>query len=126
MGVYRKTKSVEALLNEFEQKNKAISIAALLERFQESMNKSTVYRILKRLENNGILHSFIGKDGMKWYAKYNGCSASLDGDNHPHFQCRDCGKTACLSLEVMIPSFPYGKIESTNLLFIGQCVDCLV
>ena len=33
------------------------------------MNKSTVYRALKRLEDDEIIHAFIDGDGLKCYAK---------------------------------------------------------
>lgn len=125
MGIIRKTKSVKTLLKIFEQTNNAISVVILVERLHRKMNKTTVYRVLERLENEGILHSFTGKDGLKWYAKYNGCSSSNHMDLHPHFQCRDCGKTACLAIDILIPSVSNYRIDSAELLLIGQCEDCL-
>ena len=56
------------------------------------MNKTTVYRILDRLEQDGTIHCFNGKDGLKWYAKCNGCSENHHYDLHPHFQCNNCDK----------------------------------
>lgn len=120
MGIIRKTKSVETLLKMFEQTNHAISVVELVERLHQEMNKTTVYRILQRLEDEGTLHFFIGRDGLKWYAKCKEGSPS-----HPHFQCRDCGKVECLHIDVSIPSFPNYKIDSGELLLIGQCEECL-
>ncbi len=125
MGVIRKTKSVKTLLNEFEQTSDAISVVELVERFQEEMNKTTVYRILERLEDEGMVHSFTGQNGLKWYARCKGCSATHHHDIHPHFQCRNCGKTECISIEVSIPQVPNHKIDSAELILIGQCEDCL-
>lgn len=125
MGIIRKTKSVKAILHQFEQTSDAISVVDLVERVRQDMNKTTVYRILERLEDDGSLHSFIGKDGLRWYAKCRGCSSEEHVDSHPHFQCRDCGKTECLTLDVSIPSLPGHKIDSASLLLIGQCEKCL-
>ena len=126
MAIIRQTKSVKALLNAFEQSDDAISVVELVKQVKQKMNKTTVYRILDRLEDDGKLHSFMGTDGLKWYAKCDhSCSAEHHVDSHPHFQCRDCGKTSCLSIDVSIPSVPNYKIESAELLLIGQCDNCL-
>ncbi|MGK0363518.1 MAG: Fur family ferric uptake transcriptional regulator [Saprospiraceae bacterium] len=125
MGIIRKTQSVKTLLKEFEQSKKALSAIELVERFNGQMNKTTVYRILERLEDDGSLHSFTGKDGLKWYALCHGCTQSHHVDKHPHFQCRDCGKTECLSLDIAVPSIPNYKVEIAELLLIGQCENCL-
>ncbi|MCH2224684.1 MAG: transcriptional repressor [Crocinitomicaceae bacterium] len=124
MGVVRKTKSVMTVLNTFEQTGKAVSAVALVEHLQDSMNKTTVYRILDRLEDQGTLHSFMGKDGLKWYAKCDGCSSTHHIDSHPHFQCRGCGKTECLSMDVTIPPIPKHKVDFAELLLIGLCETC--
>ena len=65
----RKTKPLKLLLNEFNQKEDAISIVELINKFSDKMNKTTVYRILNRFEKEGILHSFIDNDGLRRYAK---------------------------------------------------------
>ncbi|RZN84082.1 MAG: transcriptional regulator [Winogradskyella sp.] len=126
MGVIRKTKAVTTVLNIFENKNEAKSVVSLIELVKGDMNKTTVYRILDRLEQDGFIHSFNGKDGLKWYAKCNGCSAHKHSDKHPHFQCKECDKVECLSLEVNIPILKNHKVDSTDILLIGQCESCSV
>ncbi|HHP7242643.1 MAG TPA: Fur family transcriptional regulator [Cyclobacteriaceae bacterium] len=125
MGVVRRTKSVDSLLELFEQANEALSAIDLVERLKSEMNKSTVYRILERLEDEGTLHTFKGKDGLQWYAKCKGCTSSHHTDLHPHFQCKVCGKTECLDLELTIPAVSNRKVDSADLLLLGQCEDCL-
>lgn len=126
MGVVRKTKSVKALLSAFTEQEVALSTVALVEQFHDHMNRSTVYRILERLEDEGILHSFTGRDGLTWYAlgSDNRCSDEANLDTHPHFQCRDCGKTECLPMSVTIPDVSKHNVESVSLLLVGQCSDC--
>jgi Fur family ferric uptake transcriptional regulator len=74
MGILRKTKSVKLLVDEFEKHSTAISVITLIERLHLKMNKTTIYRVLDKLEDDGFLHSFLGKNGHKWYAKCSGCS----------------------------------------------------
>lgn len=126
MGIQRKTKSVKALLNAFEQTNTALSTLELVERLHSQMNKSTVYRILERLEDDSILHSFTGQDGLTWFALNNSeiHAHSHSLNTHPHFQCRDCGKTECLSINVPIPEVDKHSVDSASLLLIGRCADC--
>jgi Fur family ferric uptake transcriptional regulator len=62
MAVSRKTKTVKLILELFENTNNAISVVDLVSIFKEKMNKTTVYRILNRLEESGILHSFTDRD----------------------------------------------------------------
>ena len=63
----------------------------LLFHFLLRLNKSTIYRINK-LEDDCIIHSFVGLNGLKWYAKCSGCTVKEHNDNHPHFQCKNVMK----------------------------------
>ena len=124
MGIIRKTKSLTTILQVFEEKYDAIAVVHLIELVRSLMNKTTVYRVLDRLEQDGIIHSFNGKDGLKWYAKCKGCTADHHTDKHPHFQCSECDKVECLSVEIKIPSIKNHRIDSTDILIMGQCEVC--
>lgn len=125
MGIVRKTKSVRIILEAFESEERAKSVVELIKQFEDQMNKTTVYRILERLEEEGVLHSFIGKDGLKWFAKYRETPSLNYTNYHPHFQCSGCGKSECLTIDISIPTVPNHRIDTANLLLIGQCSDCL-
>ncbi|WP_196893878.1 Fur family transcriptional regulator [Aureivirga marina] len=126
MGIIRKTQSVEVLLNEFQEKSNAISAIELIKRLSSQINKTTVYRVLDKLEDDGVLHSFLDNSGIKWYAKCNDCSKAGHTDMHPHFQCVSCGKVDCLSIEVTIPPIPNREIEVSQILIQGRCESCNV
>ncbi|MEL6589258.1 MAG: transcriptional repressor [Bacteroidota bacterium] len=119
------TKPLKVLLDTFEQSDGAISLADLIRRLQPHMNRTTVYRILQRLEKRKTLHSFRGKDGSKWYAKCPEHAAEPLPDAHPHFQCKVCGKIECLNLDVSNLLGANYKIDPGELLVIGECEDCL-
>lgn len=126
MGIIRKTKSLESILNEFNKSNAAISAKQLIEHLDNKFNKTTIYRVLDKLEEDGVLHSFLGKNGLKWYAKCKDCSSKNHQDVHPHFQCSDCGKVDCLEVSITIPKIPNRKIEFSQLLIQGKCEECIV
>lgn len=124
MGVIRRTKSVKAVLKAFEECKTAMSAIELVDRFSVQMNKSTVYRILERLEDGGTLHSFLGKDGLRWY-EVSSYLDSNDLDIHPHFQCKECGKAECLPINIPMPEVTKYSIESASLLLMGTCENCI-
>ena len=126
MGVLRKTKSVEIVLKEFDKDSNAISVIALVDLLHSEMNKTTVYRILNKLEDDGVLHSFLGKNGHKWYAKCHNCFSTVHQDIHPHFQCICCGKVECLDINVRIPEIPNHKVEVSQILLQGKCEACFI
>lgn len=125
MGVIRKTQSLKVLLAEFQNTTEAISAITLIKRLDSKLNKTTVYRVLEKLEDDGILHSFLDKNGIKWYAKCNSCTQTKHFDAHPHFQCLRCGKVDCLSIDVKIPTIPNRQVEVSQILIQGNCDSCL-
>ena len=126
MGVTRKTKAVSIVISIFEDNKVAYSVVHLIELLKDKMNKTTVYRVLNRLEQDGVIHSFTGKEGLKWYAKCESCSSHSHDDVHPHFQCVTCDKVECLPMYMEIPSFKNRRIDSANILLTGQCEGCSV
>ena len=125
MSIKRKTKSVNTILSIFEKGREAVSVVDLVGRLDKEMNKTTVYRILERLENEGEIHSFVGTNGLKWYAKCYHCTAHNHKDVHPHFECRDCGKVECLDVSIPIPKVNNRHIITVDVLLTGQCADCM-
>ena len=91
MGIIRKTKSVNLLLNVFDSNQHALSVVQLVESTKEQMNKTTVYRVLDRLEQEGLVYSFLGTNGLKWYAKCTKCTSDHACQMHTNFQCNRCG-----------------------------------
>ena len=125
MSIKRKTKTVRLLLKSFKHENIALSVVELVSLFGNDMNKTTVYRILQRLEDSGILHSFIDKDGLKRYAKGDQRTSSSGNQlTHPHFLCEECGISTCIPLKISTPSIPNYIIKRSEQLYLGQCKDC--
>lgn len=124
MAVQRQTASVKAIWKQFESSPNAQSVVDLVKIFQSDMNKTTVYRILDRLEKEGKLHSFTGKDGLTWYAKCLDCSHDHHIHLHPHFQCKQCGTVECLDEEINISNLNQYQIEQAQVLLFGNCEQC--
>lgn len=124
MGIKRRTKSVELLMGMFNENTNAISVIELIKRVQPVLNKTTVYRVLENLEDDGVLHSFLNSNGIKCYAICNACNHSKHEDEHPHFHCIDCGKIDCLSFDIKIPKIQNREIINSQILIQGRCESC--
>ena len=126
MGIKRKTQSVKVLLSEFEHNSSAIPVTELIKRFYLQINKTTIYRILDKLEDDRVLHSFLDKNGIKCYAKSNYCTCDNHLDGHPHFQCIKCGRVDCLLIDLPIPKIKNREITISKTLIQGKCDLCSV
>lgn len=126
MSIMRRTKSLSTILSIFESGDEALSVVYLVDQLKGQMNKTTVYRILERLENDGTIHSFSGTNGLKWYAKCHECTAHHHNDVHPHFECKDCGKVECLEVNITIPKLNSRNVQSAHILLIGKCTNCMI
>jgi Fur family ferric uptake transcriptional regulator len=125
MGIIRQTLAVKLLLSEFEKESSAISAIELIKRLGSQVNKTTIYRLLDKLEDDGLLHYFLDAKGVKWFAKCKGCSKYNHSDVHPHFQCTECGTVDCLEIQVNLPEIPNRKVINSQVLVLGQCDRCL-
>ena len=124
MGIIRKTLSIDLILNEINSSSGALSVVELVKRLQNKINKTTIYRVLEKLEDDGVLHSFLDNSGLKWYAKCSGCSKAVHYDVHPHFQCKSCGTIQCLETQIHIPEIPHYSITHSQILLQGVCKLC--
>ena len=125
MGIIRKTESVELLLKEFQDTETALSTIELIKRLGKRINKTTIYRVLSKLEEDGVLHSFLGFDGVKWFARCKSRTQVHNSDIHPHFQCISCGKTECLDIKVDIPKLVNREVLLSQFIIKGKCNLCV-
>jgi len=92
-----------------------------------SINRVTVYRILDRLVDQGIVER-LSTGGR---AAYYGLAPNEHHRPHPHFYCKECGQMDCLSPEslnietdAMQKTFP-GRIDKVEIRADGICKNCL-
>lgn len=125
MGIVRKTKHLEQVLHVFHQASDALSAGMLLDELANEVNKSTVYRMLDKLEDDGVIHSFLTMDQVRFYALCKGCPSGRHVDSHAHFQCTSCKRVSCFSEEVVLPTPEKARITGSQVLLTGQCESCL-
>ena len=91
-------------------------------------DRITLYRTLKTLEEQGLVHRINDANGNGLYALCQGdCSPAAHVHAHPHFQCDDCGNPFCLP-EVAAPEvvLPKGyRLQEVHVTYQGSCADCV-
>ncbi len=92
-----------------------------------SINRVTVYRILDRLVDQGMVER-LSTGGR---AAYYGLAPNANHRPHPHFYCKSCGQMDCLNPEslnvetdAMQRTFP-GRIDKVEVRVDGICKNCL-
>lgn len=120
----RRTQSKKAISDLFEQSSVALSHADIESELDGLCNRVTIYRVLDRLVDEGVIHKLMDVDGV---AKYMACIDCLDDHSHHHlhFSCQSCGQVSCL--HHVVPSFklPSGYVAvEANFTVSGTCANC--
>lgn len=91
-------------------------------------DRVTIYRVLERLEQEGVIHRIMNKDGVMKYATcQSACTQGHHLDSHVHFSCQKCNEVVCLDQPVPSLSTPEGFIiHQVNVLIEGLCPKCRV
>lgn len=114
------------ILDIFQNRSYALSQPDLMELLPETTDRVTVYRILERFVQHGLLHEVADFSGAIHYALCKDqCSEASHRHDHLHLHCRVCKTTRCTN--ILLPEFslpPGFIIEKTSLLMEGICNDC--
>lgn len=116
-----------AVLQQLAKKAQALSQPDLETIFEGRENRVTIYRVLRDLEENGLIHRVFDIDGTAHFALCkNSCSEHEHNDEHLHFNCITCKNVFCLDdVVVSVPALPEGfKVQTVKLTVEGICKNC--
>ncbi|PBQ30918.1 transcriptional regulator [Sphingobacteriaceae bacterium] len=121
----RNTESQDAVLSILTASRKAMSQHAIENKMDVEADRVTVYRILNRFVEDGIVHKIVADDGKQYFAVCVKCDDKKKlPDNHFHFRCTKCETIQCMPTLVNF-SVPRGyKVEKLNCVLVGVCKDC--
>lgn len=102
----------------------ALSHAEIKKSLEGLCDRVTIYRVLERLLDEGIIHKIVNVDGV---LKYAGCHSCVGKHihNHIHFSCQKCKSVTCL--EDVEPSYNLPdnyKVFEMNFTLSGLCPLC--
>ena len=120
----RNTPSKEAVLDLLVNTGKAMSRDAIEQKLEVEIDRATIYRVLNRFCEDGMVHKIVAEDGKQYFAVCTKCDNKKIPDNHFHFRCKNCETIECLP-EAVHFSLPNGyNVESVNCVLTGICKDC--
>ena len=125
-----KTRQSDSLL-EFLKENadRQLSINEIAEAIGDSVGKSTVYRRIREMTNDGVVRRFRGEDGKSVVYQFAG--ESRECDEHFHLKCMCCGKLIHLDCDHMEDlACHIGKkhgfmLDATKCVLYGKCEGCI-
>ncbi|MFD2162729.1 Fur family transcriptional regulator [Paradesertivirga mongoliensis] len=103
----------------------ALSQAELQAATKGLCDRVTIYRILDRLTQEGLIHKVLNVDGVM---KYAGCADTCKAQHkhdHIHFSCQKCKSLTCLAgveASYRLPA-AYTVMEA-NFTLSGICPNC--
>ena len=127
MKIYH-THQRQSLLN-FLKKNqeKAFRIEEIVEAMAaESISQSTVYRLMTKLVDDGLVHRTVKGNSRSFVYQY---ISDEKCENHLHMKCTDCGKVYHLdssmtsAIQSNIRNNTSFEIDSHTVL-LGKCGEC--
>ncbi len=122
----RKTQSQQEILTILKDSDSALNHEMLQSKLSSKIDRATIYRVLNRFSDDGLVHKIIGDDGKQYFAFCLNCEKPKEAHthNHFHFRCVTCGKVECLKSEINV-SLPKGYTSETfNGLISGYCSNC--
>jgi Fur family ferric uptake transcriptional regulator len=121
----RNTLSKEAVLNVLQETGQAMSQDAIEQKIDVEADRATIYRILNRFCEDGIVHKIVADDGKQYFAVCTKCDSKKKiPENHFHFRCTNCQTIECIPSMVEFTTPRGYKVERMNCVLIGICKTC--
>lgn len=123
----RNTQAKTEILSLINTSETALSHHMIQQKIGALCNRVTIYRVLERLEEEGLIHKFVNVDGVVNYAKCNSCKEGHHFHNHVHFNCKKCNEVTCI--ENIVPKITMPAqfvVEEYNFVVSGICPNCVV
>ena len=120
----RSTESQDAVMSVLTGAKKAMSQDAIVGRMAVGADRATVYRILNRFCEDGLVHRIVADDGKQYFAVCNKCDERAIPENHFHFRCTSCQTIECLPIKIEFSLPKNYEVQSMNCVLVGLCNHC--
>tara|TARA_R110002049_G_scaffold3514_2_gene26320 strand:- start:929 stop:1309 length:381 start_codon:yes stop_codon:yes gene_type:complete len=120
----RNTPTKEAVLAVLANTGKAMSQDAIEKKIDIDINRATIYRVLNRFCDDGVLHKVVAENGKQYFALCIKCDENKKPSHHFHFSCLKCETIECLPVQVNFSIPDDYLVENVNCVLTGTCKEC--
>jgi len=120
----RNTPTKDAVLKILTDAGKALSQDTIEKKVELAIDRVTIYRVLNRFCEDGIVHRIVADDGKQYFAICINCNEKKHNDFHFHFRCVQCQTIECLPEQVHFSLSESYKIQGVNCIISGVCKSC--
>ena len=121
----RNTPAKEAVLSVLHDTARAMSQDAIERRMDIAVDRTTIYRVLNRFCEDGVLHRIVAEDGKQYFALCTRCGERRTPVHHFHFRCSRCETLECLPVPVHFSLPDEYQVEGINCVLTGVCRECM-
>lgn len=125
MKIARNTTARNEIQKLIENSDVALSQAEIQSETKGLCDRVTIYRVLDRLTEEGLIHKVLNVDGVM---KYAGCAHTCAAEhkhNHVHFSCQKCKSVTCLAdIEPLFKLPAAYTVVEMNFTLAGICPEC--
>lgn len=113
------------LLEEIINNQDLFTANSLFTIVSDSMDLVTVYRVLTKFSEEGIIREIFGQGDSKTYEL-----SCIHNPVHPHFSCKVCGKIYCIKavdktiIQKLEESCNDFLVDEISMQFTGICKNC--
>lgn len=125
-----KTKQRETIISIFnENKANCFSSKEIIDQVKGAIGEATVYRLLIKLCNEGLLRKYVSEDNKGSLYRLNDCQKN-ENCNHFHLRCSNCGDLVHMDCHAMAEISEHIKskhgflIDNAKTVLYGQCAKC--
>lgn len=122
-----KTKQKDKILEIIKQKHHEFTIKDIYEEIKDEVGLTTIYRLVEKLVNEGLLNKSIGKDNITYYQYLNKCNK----ENHFYLKCQTCGNLTHIDCDCIkeLQNHIYKNHKFTpnkdHIIIEGICAKCM-
>ncbi|HEX4888681.1 MAG TPA: transcriptional repressor [Luteibaculaceae bacterium] len=121
----RNTKAKQVILDLITDSNSALTANEIQHSELVACDRVTTYRILDRLQEEGLIHRVVTHDSIVRFARCRTCVDETHHHQHVHFNCQSCQAVLCLentSPTIQLPA--QFTLTEVHITVSGICDRC--
>lgn len=126
-----KTKQREIITQVFKQNSdKCFTSKEIIELLQGQLGQATVYRLLAKLAEEGVICKYTAENGSGALYRINNCE-KRESHKHFHLKCNSCGKLIHMDCTLLAKIAEHLQsdhgffMDNSKTVLYGQCEECI-